>query len=118
MHIIKDENGNIVQHGHEDHDEHCGHLHDAECPHGNEPGNCETCDHEQNPRKEAEALLTYMVQHNESHAAELDQMADTLINLGMEDAAKTIREGVEDFQKANLRFSLALTQVKEHMKEA
>ncbi len=117
MHLIKDENGNVVQHGHEEEGEHCSHHHDESCPHGSESHDCETCQSEQDPRKESEALLTYMVQHNESHAAELDQMADNLIQLGMEDAAKTIKEGVADFQKANLRFSLALTQVKEHLKE-
>lgn len=64
------------------------------------------------------AVLAYMVQHNEHHAAELDQMADNLEKLEMFDAAKTIRDGVADFQKANMRFSLALAQVKEQIKEA
>lgn len=63
-------------------------------------------------------MLAYMVQHNEHHAAELDQMADNLEKLDMLDAAKTIRDGVADFQKANMRFSLALTLVKEQTKEA
>ena len=33
-------------------------------------------------------------------------------------AARTIEEGVADFQKGNMRLSLALTLVKEHQKEA
>ena len=41
-----------------------------------------------------------MVQHNEHHAAELDQMADNLEKMDLLDAAKTIRDGVADFQKA------------------
>lgn len=45
-------------------------------------------------------------------------MADNLEKLEMFDAAKTIRDGVADFQKANMRFSLALAQVKEQIKEA
>lgn len=45
-------------------------------------------------------------------------MADNLEKLDMLDAAKTIRDGVADFQKANMRFSLALTLVKEQTKEA
>ena len=56
----------------------------------------------------------YMLQHNEHHAAELDEMADKLEKAGMADAAKQIREGVSDFQKGNMRLSLALTLVKEH----
>lgn len=36
---------------------------------------------------------------------------------GWQDAAKQIREGVSDFQKGNMRLSLALTLVKEHLKE-
>ena len=55
-------------------------------------------------------------QHGSSQ--ELDQMADNLSKLGMEDAAKTIKEGVADFQKGNMRLGLALTLVKEHLKEA
>ena len=114
MHLIKDENGNVISHDHghgEDcphgHHEHCGHHGEGQCPHGGG-----------DPKKETVALLAYMVQHNEHHAAELDQMADNLEKLDMYDAARTIRDGVADFQKANMRFSLALTQVKELIKEA
>ena len=59
-----------------------------------------------------------MLDHNEHHAAELDQMAENLQKLGMDAAAKQIREAVSDFQKGNLRLSLALTTVKEQLKEA
>ena len=54
-------------------------------------------------RNETVALLTYMLQHNEHHAAELDQMADNLAKMGMDAAAKTIKESVSDFQKGNMR---------------
>ncbi|MEF2907521.1 MAG: cobalt transporter, partial [Lachnospiraceae bacterium] len=57
-----------------------------------------------------------MLQHNEHHAAELDQMADNLAKMGMDAAAKTIKESVSDFQKGNMRLGLALTLVKEEMK--
>ena len=43
-----------------------------------------------------------MLQHNEHHAAELDQMADNLAKMGMDAAAKTIKESVSDFQKGNI----------------
>lgn len=59
-----------------------------------------------------------MLDHNTHHAAELDQMADNLQKLGMDVAAKQIKDAVSDFQKGNLRLSLALTTVKEQMKEA
>ena len=57
-----------------------------------------------------------MLQHNEHHAAELDQMADNLNKMGMTSASKTIKEAVADFQKGNMRLGLALTLVKEELK--
>ena len=87
MHLVKDENGNPIPHGHAGAEE-----------------------------KETIALLTYMLQHNEHHAEELDQIADNLQKLGMDAAAKTLREGVSDFQKGNMRLKLALTLVQEEMK--
>ncbi len=105
MHLIKDENGNTIPHGHEQaHD--CGHSCGGSCK---EAGEC---------KNETVALLTYMLQHNEHHAAELAQMAENIKKLGLEDAAKQILEGVSDFQKGNMRLSLALTLVKEQLKEA
>ena len=130
MHLIKDENGNLIHHGHEhshehthedgvkhththsheageshehSHDEGCGHTHCGSC----EEGDC---------KNETVALLTYMLQHNEHHAAELDQMADNLQKMGLDNSAKTIKEAVADFQKGNMRLGLALTLVKEEMK--
>ena len=114
MHLIKDENGNLVQHGHEHTEGHThehthadgvththshshgdgehAHTHDSSCSSQEHCGSCEGGD----CKKETVALLTYMLQHNEHHAAELDQMAD--------------------FQKGNMRLGLALTLVKEEMK--
>lgn len=134
MHLLKDENGNPIPHGGQDygheqghchghgHDHEQGHCHDHEhghehC-HGQEEGCGHSCGGEGDCKNETLALLTYMLQHNEHHAAELDQMADNLAKLGMEDAAKQIKDGVADFQKGNMRLSLALTLVKEHLKEA
>lgn len=115
MHLLYDENGNPIPHG--AHDEHHHHDHDhhhegEECGHA-----CNACGSEEKCKDENLALLTYMLQHNEHHAAELDEMADKLEKAGMADAAKQIREGVTDFQKGNMRLSLALTLVKEHLKE-
>lgn len=106
MHLIKDENGNVIPHGQESH---C-HEHQHEQEHcGSCQGGC---------TEEVVALLNYMLSHNEHHAQELDQMSENLKKLGMEDAAKTIKEAVADFQKGNMRLGLALTLVKEHLKEA
>ena len=95
-----------------EHHHHHDHHHEGEdCGHA-----CNACS-EEKCKDENLALLTYMLQHNEHHAAELDEMADKLEKAGMADAAKQIREGVSDFQKGNMRLSLALTLVKEHLKE-
>lgn len=134
MHLIKDENGNLVQHGHEHAHEHThehthadgvththAHSHgDGEHAHSHDD-NCASTDHcgtcEGDCKKETIALLTYMLQHNEHHASELDQMADNLEKMGLGGSAKTIKEAVSDFQKGNMRLGLALTLVKEEMKD-
>ena len=131
MHLIKDENGNLVQHGHGHTHEHThedGVTHTHEHTHGDghdhghthtdhacENSHCGSCN-EGDCKNETLALLTYMLQHNEHHAQELDQMADNLAKMGMDAAAKTIKESVSDFQKGNMRLGLALTLVKEEMK--
>ena len=97
---------------HEHHHHHDHHHEGEDCGHA-----CNACGSEEKCKDENLALLTYMLQHNEHHAAELDEMADKLEKAGMADAAKQIREGVSDFQKGNMRLSLALTLVKEHLKE-
>lgn len=135
MHLVKDENGNLVHHGHEHTHEHThdggvthSHTHSHEKgeehdhPHA-DSCNCEGHDHDHcgscsggDCKNETVALLTYMLQHNEHHAAELDQMAENLDKMGMNAAAKTIKEAVADFQKGNMRLGLALTLVKEELK--
>lgn len=133
MHLIKDENGNLVAHGHEhehvhthaDGQEHShahSHEHGHEHEHNHEhhhdhhcSSDCGSCNSGCDPKKEAQALLTYMLQHNEHHAAELDQLAENLEKLGMSDSAKEIKEGVTDFQKGNMRLSLALTLMKDQI---
>ena len=127
MHLIKDENGNLVQHGHEHTPEHShehthadgvththAHTH-GDGDHTHSHGDCGSCEGG-DCKKETIALHTYMLQHNEHHAAELDQMADNLQKMGLDNSAKTIKEAVADFQKGNMRLGLALTLVKEEMK--
>lgn len=137
MHLIKDENGNLIQHGHDHAHEHTHehthsdgvthshpHTHEADGEHAHShgdgchdhgQGHCGSCQGG-DCGKETIALLTYMLQHNEHHAQELEQMADNLDKLEMKEAAKAIRDAVSDFQKSNMRLGLALTLVKEEMK--
>lgn len=138
MHLIKDENGNVMPHTHGDahthqhehngevhthehsHEEGHGHQHDHGHTHGCEHNHTcgSNCQNSGDCKNETVALLSYMLDHNEHHAAELDQMADNLAKLGMDTAAKQIKEAVSEFQKGNLRLGLALTTVKEELKEA
>ena len=107
MHLIQDENGQMVHHGHTAGDageHHCG-------------GNCSSCASAGDERKEALALLQYMQKHNAQHAAELDRVAANLEKLDMKDVADQIRAAVSEFQKGNLRLSLAATLAGEHIKE-
>ncbi len=120
MHLIKDENGNVMPHTHGDahthQHEHNGEVHTHGCEHNHTCGS--NCQNSGDCKNETVALLSYMLDHNEHHAAELDQMADNLVKLGMDTAAKQIKEAVSEFQKGNLRLGLALTTVKEELKEA
>ncbi len=115
MHLIKDENGNLCPHSHEHTHEHHGHDHTEDYENSN-CGQCGGCSakEEDGENKEIIALLTYMLQHNEHHAAELDQMAQRLKKAGMDTAAEQIAKGVSEFQKGNLYLSVALSMVKEN----
>ena len=82
MHLIKDENGNLVQHGHGHTHEHThedGMTHTHEHTHGEghdhghshadhacDTAHCGSCS-EGDCKNETLALLTYMLQHNEHH---------------------------------------------------
>ena len=107
MHLLKDENGNVIPHGD-------GPAHKHEHDHGCEDHACDGCGGGSDKCKnESVALLNYMVDHNEHHAAELDQMAQKLAADGHANAAEQIRKAVDEFQKGNLYLSLALSLVKE-----
>lgn len=88
MHMIYDEHGNPVAHG--------AHSHEHQHEHGNK----------------TEALLAYMLEHNQHHAEELQEVADTLEQEGYQEAAAQIREGVAEFQKGNIHLGKALEYVK------
>lgn len=140
MHLVKDENGNICAHTHDHvhphthegnlehthvHSHEHGHEHDHNHTHSHEEhscgqdscGECQGCGHEHDAADKNTALLTYMYQHNQSHAAELDQMAGKLQQEGMDKAAEQIRRAVDEFQKGNMYLNLALAMVKDGKQE-
>ena len=97
--------------GHDHHDHECcgghdhGHHHDHECGCG-----CGCGGHDQ--PDENVAILTYMLDHNRHHALELKEIAAHLREVGKDEAAAQIEKGVEDFEKGNMRLSIALSLVK------
>ncbi len=110
------------EHHHHDH-ECCGghdHGHDHECCGGHDHGHhhhdhecgcgCGCGGHDQ--PDENVAILTYMLDHNRHHALELKEIAAHLRTVGKDEAAAQIEKGVEDFEKGNMRLSIALSLVK------
>ena len=97
MHVVYDENGNPVSHGHThcEHQEHCHHHDHAE------------------GQVKLSALLEYMLNHNQHHAKELDDLSAKLAGQGKNEAAGYIRTAVDEFQKGNMYLSLALSALKE-----
>ena len=109
------------EHHHHDHDCGCGHdHHDHECGCGHDHGHehqqhhegcgCGCGGHEQ--QDENVAVLAYMLAHNKHHALELKEIAKHLREVGKDEAAAQIEKGVEDFEKGNMRLSIALSLVK------
>lgn len=103
-----DHEGCCGGHGHDHHHDHegcCG-GHDHEHHH---EGCC--CGGHEQPDENV-AILTYMLDHNKHHALELKEIAKHLREIGKDEAAAQIEKGVEDFEKGNMRLSIALSLVK------
>lgn len=100
MHIVDGEHGHAHGHAHE-------HAHDHAHEHCGGCGGCA-----QKPGSEQEALLSYMLDHNKHHAAELADVAKKFRETGKEDVAVQIEKAIENFDKGNLYLSLALSLVK------
>ena len=124
MHIIHGEHGDVAHSHHHEHEHEngccCGHDHDHDhghChEHGHDHGHCH--DHEggcccHKEQDETLALLTYMLDHNVHHAAELEAVAAELRKKGKTAAADMIDKGVMDFQTANMRLKVALSMLAE-----
>ena len=97
-------------HDHHDHECGCGHDHGHDHHHHHEGCGCGCGGHEQ--QDENVAVLAYMLDHNKHHALELKEIAKHLREVGKDDAAAQIEKGVEDFEKGNMRLSIALSLVK------
>lgn len=121
-HTHTHEHNHDHEHTH-DHSHDCGcghdHAHDHDCGCGHDHGHdhhhhegcgCGCGGHDQ--PDENVAILTYMLDHNRHHALELKEIAKHLREVGKDDAAAQIEKGVEDFEKGNMRLSIALSLVK------
>ena len=97
-------------HDHHDHECGCGHDHGHDHHHHHEGCGCGCGGHEQ--QDENVAVLAYMLDHNRHHALELKEIAKHLREVGKDDAVAQIEKGVEDFEKGNMRLSIALSLVK------
>ncbi len=116
MHIIQDENGNPVPHGHDGEDGHShehGHTHEHAHDHEHSGAPADPGQEEASAQDKQKALLDYMVQHNDHHAAELDDVAEKFRADGQEDVAEQIKKAVDEFQKGNMYLKLAQSMVKE-----
>lgn len=98
-------------HSHE-HDHHHDHDHSHECGCGHDHHEDCGCGHDHGQADENVAVLAYMLDHNRHHALELKEIAAHLREDGKEEAAAQIEKGVEDFEKGNMRLSIALSLVK------
>ena len=56
----------------------------------------------------SKALLVYMLQHNESHTAELEKAAQRLADEGKEQAAQLMKHAAEEYKKGNACLKLAV----------
>lgn len=104
MHMVEGEHGHCHGHAHDHDHEHC-HEHTHE--HSHEGCGCGA----HKPGSEQEALLSYMLDHNKHHAAELAEVAKKFRETGKEDVAVQIEKAIENFDKGNLYLSLALSLV-------
>ena len=101
--------------GHDHHDHECcgghDHVHHHHHDHDHECGCGCGCGGHDMPDENV-AILTYMLDHNKHHALELKEIAAHLREVGKDEAAAQIEKGVEDFEKGNMRLSIALSLVK------
>ena len=89
------------------------HSHEHAHNHGEQGcGGCGCAGECSKPANEQEAILAYMLDHNRHHAAELLGIAKQFHAAGKSEAAAQIEKAVEDFEKGNMRLSVALSLIK------
>ena len=85
------------------------HEHEHEHTHPHEHGEIPAFD----SLEQAEALMSYMLDHNRHHADELHEVGHKLAHSGKEEAAKLIHEAVDAFNSGNEFLEKALNALKE-----
>lgn len=115
MHVTNEEHSHCGcgcgghEHSHEHSHGDVTHTHTHSHEHGHEQDHDH--DHGTEPKDEDTAVLAYMLDHNRHHAQELAVIAKHLRENGKDEAAAQIEKGVEDFEKGNMRLSIALSLV-------
>ena len=84
------------------------HEHEHEHTHPHEHGPVAAFD----SAEQAEALMSYMLDHNRHHAEELHELGHKLAHSGKEDASKLIHEAVDAFSAGNELLEKALKALK------
>ena len=84
------------------------HEHEHEHSHPHEHGPVPAFD----SLEQAEALMSYMLDHNRHHAEELHEVGHKLAHSGKEEAAKLIHEAVDEFTAGNELLAKALEALK------
>lgn len=122
MHVTNEEHSHCGcgcgghEHTHEHTHGDVTHSHPHDHSHGDDHNHSHDhcgCDHDHctQPKNEDEAVLAYMLDHNRHHAQELVTIAAHLREQGKEDVAKQIDKAVEDFEKGNMRLSIAVSLI-------
>ena len=88
------------------------HTHEGEHQHDHTHGEC-GCGHHhgEQPKDEAPAVPADLLDQHPHPSQELAASAPHLREQGTDDAALQIEKGVEDFEKGNMRLSIALSLV-------
>ena len=92
------------------HDHHHEHPHDHDHPHDHPHDHHHEHPHDHAPLEgdKVLALLTYMLDHNVHHCAELKELGASLTG----EAAHQLHHAVEDFEQANRHLSAAIEEMK------
>ena len=96
---------------HEGHEHEYWHTHEHEHTHSHTHTHEHSHAHE--TKDENTALLHYMLHHNEEHAKELTELAQTLREAGKTAAADQIDAAVKDFDAGNAKLAKALESAEE-----